>query len=135
MVTSKNIKASPAEGTALAPFRHIAFSALWIATVASNIGTWMQNAAAGWLMPGLTQDAFIVSLVQVATMLPVVLLGLPAGALADIVDRRGLLIGVNGVLVVIVAALGFLVWLDHIKPEILLIFHVPRWGGVGAPFG
>src|SRR6267142_456678 len=85
-----------AEGGALDPFRHTVFSALWTATVVSNIGTWMQNAAAGWLMAGLTQDAFVVSLVQVATMLPMVLLGLPAGALADIVDRRRLLIAVNG---------------------------------------
>jgi predicted MFS family arabinose efflux permease len=82
----------------------------------------MQNAAAGWLMAGLTQDAFIVSLVQVATMLPVVLLGLPAGALADIMDRRKLLIAVNGALAVIVAALGSYVWLGRVTPEILLIF-------------
>jgi MFS family permease len=113
---------SRAEGSALAPLRHPVFSSLWIATVVSNIGTWMQNAAAGWLMAGLTQDAFIVSLVQVATMLPVVLLGLPAGALADIIDRRWLLIAVNAALTVVVAALGFLVWLDAVTPWILLIF-------------
>lgn len=110
------------EGSALDPFRHPVFSALWTATVVSNIGTWMQNAAAGWLMAGLTQDAFIVSMVQVATMLPMVLLGLPAGALADIVDRRKLLIGVNAVLSIIVAGLGFLVWLGRVTPEILLFF-------------
>jgi len=81
------------------------FSALWTATVVSNIGTWMQNAAAGWLMAGLTRDALVVSLVQVATMLPVVLLGLPAGALADIVDRRKLLIAVNGAQAITVATL------------------------------
>jgi MFS family permease len=110
------------EGSALDPLRHRVFAALWIATVVSNIGTWMQNAAAGWLMAGLTQDPFIVSLVQVATMLPVVLFGLPAGALADIVDRRKLLIAVNAVLALVVAALGFLVWLGRVTPEILLIF-------------
>jgi len=110
------------EGAALDPLRHVAFSTLWIATVVSNIGTWMQNAAAGWLMTGLTQDAFIVSLVQVATMLPVVLLGLPAGALADIIDRRNLLIAVNGVLTLVVTALALLVWLDWVTPWILLLF-------------
>lgn len=111
-----------AEGSTLDPLRHTAFTALWIATVVSNIGTWMQNAAAGWLMAGLTQDAFIVSLVQVATMLPAALLGLPAGALADIIDRRKLLIVINVALTIIVAALGFLVWLDRVTPAILLIF-------------
>ena len=117
--TGKSVRV---EGSALDPFRHPVFSALWTATVVSNIGTWMQNAAAGWLMAGLTQDAFIVSMVQVATMLPMVLLGLPAGALADIVDRRKLLIGVNGALTIIVAGLGFLVWLGRVTPEILLFF-------------
>lgn len=122
-MTSPNTdKSAGAEGGALDPFRHSAFSALWTATVVSNIGTWMQNAAAGWLMTGLTQDAFVVSMVQVATMLPMVLLGLPAGALADIVDRRKLLIGVNGALAIIIAVLGYLVWLDRVTPEILLIF-------------
>src|SRR5258708_24816866 len=89
-------KSVPAEGSALAPLRHLVFSALWTATVVSNIGTWMQNAAAGWLMAGLTSDAFVVSLVQVATMLPVVLLGLPAGALAGTVDRPQFLIPLHG---------------------------------------
>ena len=110
------------EGSALEPLRSRAFLVLWLATVVSNIGTWMQNAAAGWLMTGLTQDPLIVSMVQVATMLPVVLLGLPAGALADIVDRRKLLIGVNIALTVLVAVLGALVWLERVSPVTLLIF-------------
>ena len=122
IAASDDTTTTSAEGSALDPLRHPAFSALWIGTVISNIGTWMQNAAAGWLMAGMTQDAFIVSLVQVATMLPVVLLGLPAGALADIIDRRKLLIAVNGALTVIVAALGSFVWLGRVTPEILLIF-------------
>ncbi len=110
------------EGSALAPLKHPAFAALWIATVISNVGTWMQNAAAGWLMAGLTQDPFIVSLVQVATMLPVVLLGLPAGALADIVDRRWLLIAVNAAVAIVVAVLALIVRFDLVTPWILLFF-------------
>ena len=110
------------EGSALDPLRSKAFLVLWIATVVSNVGTWMQNAAAGWLMTGLTQDAFIVSMVQVATMLPVVLLGLPAGALADIIDRRKLLIGVNVALTAIVAVLAVLVSLGQVNPISLLAF-------------
>lgn len=121
MATSDSTKAQ-SEGSALAPLKNPVFAALWIATVVSNIGTWMQNAAAGWLMAGLTQDAFIVSLVQVATMLPVVLLGLPAGALADIVDRRWLLIAVNAAVMIVVAVLGVLVRFDAVTPWILLLF-------------
>jgi Transmembrane secretion effector len=51
------------EGCALAPFRHRAFAVLWVATVVSNIGTWMQNAAAGWLMTSIDPDPLAVSLV------------------------------------------------------------------------
>jgi MFS family permease len=61
----------------------------------SNIGTWMQGAAAGWLMTGLNADAFVVSLFQVAASLPMFLFALPAGALADIIDRRRLLIAIQ----------------------------------------
>lgn len=110
------------EGSALDPLRSRVFLVLWLATVVSNIGTWMQNAAAGWLMTGLTKDPLVVSMVQVATMLPVVLFGLPAGALADIVDRRKLLIAVNVVLTAIVALLGALVSIDYMGPATLILF-------------
>ena len=59
-----------------------------VATLLSNIGSWMQNAAAGWLMTSLRPQPFEVALVQAATTLPMFLFGLPAGALADIIDRR-----------------------------------------------
>ena len=77
----------------LGPFRHASFTALWTATIVSNIGGWMYSAASGWLMTDLSPDPFIVSLVQVAVSLPMFLLAIPAGALADIVDLRKLLIG------------------------------------------
>ena len=86
-----------------APFRHPVFAVLWTATVISNIGTWMQNAAAGWLMTGLNPDPLIVAMVQVATTLPMFLFGIPAGALADILDRRKLLIAVQAALEVLIA--------------------------------
>src|SRR6267378_4965610 len=73
-------------------FRHRAFAVVWIATVVANIGTWMYNAASGWLMTSLNPDPLIVSLVQVATTLPIFLFAVPAGALADIVDKRRFLI-------------------------------------------
>ena len=76
------------EGSAWSPFRHIVFTVLWLATVLSNTGSWMQNAAAGWLMTSLRPQPFEVALVQAATTLPMFLFSLPAGALADIIDRR-----------------------------------------------
>src|SRR5262245_64635443 len=101
------------------PFRHRAFSVLWAATVVSNIGTWMQNAAAGWLMTGLNPDPLVVALVQVATTLPMFLFGIPAGALADILDRRRLLIGVQTGLTVLMAVFSILVWREWISPVVL----------------
>ena len=70
------------------PFRHAAFTVLWIATVVADVGSWMYNAASGWLMTSLNPEPLAVSMVQVATTLPMFLFAIPAGALADIVDKR-----------------------------------------------
>ncbi|MBC7940898.1 MAG: MFS transporter, partial [Chitinophagaceae bacterium] len=67
---------------AFLPLRHSAFRMLWIANLASNIGLWVQNTGAGWLMTSLDPSPMMVSLVQAASMLPVFLLAVPAGALA-----------------------------------------------------
>src|SRR5262247_3971827 len=112
--------ATPSEASSLSPFHFPAFTVLWAATVISNIGTWMQNAAAGWLMTGLDPDPLIVSLVQVATALPMFLLGLPAGALADILDRRRLLIAVQVILTVLIAGFALLIWMNIVTPFTLL---------------
>ena len=74
------------------PLRHTIFRWLWIASVASNIGTWFQNVGASWLMTSLTPSPTLVALVQAATSLPMFLLSLPAGAVADVLDRRRLLL-------------------------------------------
>lgn len=104
------------------PFRHATFTVVWTATVISNIGTWMYNAASGWLMTGLAPDPLVVSLVQVATTLPMVLLALPAGALADVVDRRRLLIVAELATTAIAALFAAFVWLDLVTPGTLLLF-------------
>ncbi|MEE3198309.1 MAG: MFS transporter [Pseudomonadota bacterium] len=74
--------------TAFTPLKRGVFRRLWIANLVSNTGTWMHDVGAGWLMTSLAPDPFMVSLVQVSVLLPGFLLTLPAGALADIVDRR-----------------------------------------------
>jgi MFS family permease len=66
---------------------------LWGTNVIAWLGTWFQNTGAGWMMTALAPDPLMVSLVQAATILPVCLLALPAGAIADIVDKRRFLIG------------------------------------------
>ena len=103
-------------------FRHRAFTVIWTATVVSNIGTWMYNAASGWLMTGLNADPFIVSLVQVASTLPMFLFGLGAGALADIVDKRRLLIVGETSITLFSALFAALVWLHLVTPGSLLLF-------------
>ncbi|WP_323150119.1 MFS transporter, partial [Pseudomonas oryzihabitans] len=77
------------------PLRQRTFRWLWLASIASNIGTWMHEVGAGWLMTSLSASPLAVALVQVAGALPMFLLALPAGALADIVDRRRYLLGVQ----------------------------------------
>jgi MFS family permease len=75
------------------PFKHSAFTVVWIATVVANIGGWMYSAACSWLMLSLDPAPLMVSFVQVASSLPMFLFAIPAGALVDIVDKRRLLLG------------------------------------------
>ncbi len=74
------------------PLNYPVFRALWIATIISNIGTWMHDVGAAWLMTSLSPSPLFVALVQAATTLPMFLLALPAGAMADILDRRKMLL-------------------------------------------
>src|SRR5215470_6600913 len=111
---------SPEPTSAWSPLRRPLFRALWIATVASNVGTWMQNVGAVWLMTSLAPTPLFVALVQTATSLPVFLVGLPAGALADVVDRRRLLLFTQGWMLLAAGALGVLTVLGAVTPWVLL---------------
>jgi MFS family permease len=104
------------------PFRHATFAVVWTATVISNVGGWMYSAASGWLMTSLDADPLIVSLVQVATTLPMFLFAVPAGALADIIDRRKFLILAEILITVISATYAAIVWLGVATPANLLLF-------------
>ena len=73
---------------ALAPLKERTFRMLWLAWLAANMTMWMNDVAAAWLMTTLTTSPVMVALVQTASTLPVFLLGLPSGAMADILDRR-----------------------------------------------
>src|ERR1700682_410635 len=108
--------------SAWSPFRHATFTVLWTATVISNVGSWMYSAASGWLMTSLNPDPFIVSMVQVATSLPMFLFALPAGAIADIVDRRKFLIAAEIATTPVSAIFAAIVWFGLATPGNLLLF-------------
>ena len=93
--------APAASNSAWAPFKHRAFALLWVATLISNVGTWMHDVGAGWLMTTLNSSPAVVSLVQAATTLPVFVFALYAGTLADRLDKRKLLITVNVILLIL----------------------------------
>jgi predicted MFS family arabinose efflux permease len=122
-------------GSAWGPFRHPAFAVIWSASVVSNVGTWMYTAASAWLMTGLNPDPLIVSLVQVAASLPIFLVAMPAGALADIIDRRRFLIGGEIANTAVAVIFAGLVTLDLVTPSILLVFTflIGAFGAVTAP--
>ncbi len=126
--------ASPATGkrasSPWSPLRNALFRNLWIATIVSNVGTWMQDVGAGWLMTSLSSSPSMVALVEAADSIPVMLLALPAGALADIIDRRRLLIGVQFYLLAVAGALALFTWLDLMTAWALLGFLFAL--GVGA---
>jgi MFS family permease len=117
-------------GSPWAPLREPLFRSLWVAAVISYTGTWMQNVGAGWLMTQLTMSPLMVSLVQAASLLPVFLVILPAGALADMVDRRRLLLITQGWMVVAAAALGVMSLTGKVTPWSLLFFTFLL--GIGA---
>lgn len=96
---------------AWAPLRERSFAILWLAGIVSNVGTWMHDVAAAWLMTSLAPAPLMVALVQAATSLPIFLFALPAGALADLVDRRRMLITLQltaaGTALVLALVVGF----------------------------
>ncbi len=115
----------------IAPFRHAAFTVIWTATLVSNVGAWMYSAASGWLMTSLNPDPLIVALVQAANTFPIFLLALPAGAFADIFDKRKYLIVVESLYTAVSAVYAAIVWLGLATPGNLLLFTL-LIGGAGA---
>src|SRR5438067_1712250 len=111
---------APATPSAYAPLRREMFRWLWIASLASNLGTWMQNVGASWLMTELSASALMVALVQAATNLPFFVLAVPAGALADIVDRRRLLLVAQGWMLLAAVALAAVTFAGQMTPWLLL---------------
>ncbi len=120
-----------------APFRRRAFLWLWVSMFLATIGGWMQTVGAQWLLIDLPNAASVVALVQAATMTPMMLLALPAGVLADSLDRRWLLLFVAFHLMATGALLAALTFAGLMTPALLLVFtfaigmgmavQIPTW--------
>jgi len=103
------------------PLRQRVFCMLWIATVVSNVGSWMNDVGVNWTMLTLSADPLSVALVQAASSLPMFLFALPSGVMADIVDRRKYLLFSQIWVFIAAAGLTFMSWADLVTPTVLLI--------------
>ena len=125
-----------------APLQIAAFRAIWFASLAANVGTWFQNVGGVWLMTRFTASPLLIALMLTATTLPVFLVGFPAGALADIVNRRRLLLATQGLILVTAAMLSVLTFAGLMNAPLLLGFTFvlglgailanPAWQAVNA---
>ncbi|WP_374444045.1 MFS transporter [Stella sp.] len=123
MTDAKPAAASPPEpaATTLGPFQSPVFRAVWFASLASNFGGLIQSVGASWMMTHIG-TVEMVALVQASVTLPLMLLSLPAGALADNVDRRVVMLCAQGFMLLMSLALSITAWLGLITPWVLLSF-------------
>lgn len=131
---------TPSFQSTWSPFQYSIFRMLWITSLISNIGSWMHEVSAAWLMTTLTHQPILVALVQATTSLSVCLFAIPAGALADIVDKRRLLIFLQTWMMLIAGCLALICFYGKITPFILLLltfllgigtsFNAPAWQSV-----
>src|SRR5215218_6249237 len=105
----------------LGPFRHCTFAAIWSATVASQIGGWMYSAASAWMMTELDGSPFMVAMVQFASAAPIFLFAIPAGAIADIAEKRLFLIIGEGLITVTATLFATVVTLKWATPVNVVI--------------
>lgn len=119
-MTDQPKRPSFAPDSIAAPLRHPVFRRIWLASLVSNLGILIQGVGAAWAMTQMTSSADKVALVQTALMLPIMLIAMPAGAIADMHDRRivalvSLMIALSGA-----TALTVLAWFNLVTPNILL---------------
>ena len=106
---------------AWSPLKIQMFRSIWLAILGSNIGTWVNDVAAAWVMAERTGSPLMVALVQSATTVPIVLLALAAGTLADIVDRRRYLLATQGWMLLVAAVMAALTAMDMLTPQLLVL--------------
>ncbi|MGY4353031.1 MFS family permease [Bradyrhizobium sp. GM7.3] len=103
-----------------APLRHANFRRIWLASLLSNLGVLIQGVGAAWAMTQMTSSAGEVALVQPALSLPVMLISMPAGAIADMLDRRKVALVSLGIELAAAIALVTFAWLNLVTPNLLL---------------
>jgi MFS family permease len=107
-------------GDAWGPLEQPLFRSLWLAAVVSNIGTWMHTVGATWLMTTLTKSPLLIALLTTMGSLPIFLVGLPAGALADVLDRRRIVLLTQLWMLGVATVLAVLSFTGLIAPWLLL---------------
>lgn len=123
--------------SALSPFRYPVFRGVWIASTLSNLGGMIQSVGASWMMLSIAPSPDMVALVQASVSLPIMLLSLVAGAMADNMDRRRVMLGAQSFMLCVSVVLTVCAWLGLIGPWSLLLFtfligcgsafHAPAW--------
>lgn len=119
----------PRTGT-FAPFRYPTYRAIWLANLASNLGSMIQSVAAAWLMTDLTRSHQLVAMVQSSATMPILLLGVVAGAIADNYDRRRVMLWAQGWMLVVSTALAVMAWQGTMTPALLLAFTLAVGAGL-----
>lgn len=133
MATSLTSSSESTAGvSALAPFRVPTFRNVWIASTVSNFGGLIQSVGASWMMTSIASSADMVALVQASVALPIVLLSLLAGAMADSFDRRKVMLGAQCFMLLVSVTLAVCAWTGLITPWLLLTFTFLI--GCGAAF-
>jgi MFS family permease len=128
-----HIDAEPSEpSSALSPLRYPVFRAVWLATTLSNLGGLIQSVGASWMMLSIARSADMVALVQASVALPIMLLSLLAGAMADNQDRRKVMIGAQVFMLLVSVGLSACAWSGLLTPWLLLLFTFLI--GCGAAF-
>jgi MFS family permease len=117
---------------AWSPLRFPVFRAVWIASTISNLGGLIQSVGASWMMTSIAQSADMVALVQASVTLPIMLLSLVAGAMADSLDRRKMMLGAQLFMLAVSVGLSLCAWAGAITPWLLLMFTFLI--GCGAAF-
>ncbi|UWU75790.1 MFS transporter [Bradyrhizobium huanghuaihaiense] len=112
------------------PLRHATFRRVWLAGLLSNMGALIRSVGAAWAMTQMTSSADMVALVQTALTLPTMLIAMPAGAIADMHDRRIVSLISLGIVLTGASALTALAWLDMVTPLLLLAFCFVVGSGV-----
>jgi MFS family permease len=127
----------PSRASSLAPFRHAVFQTLWIATLASNLGSLIQTVGAAWMMTTISNSSGMVALVQASTTLPIMIFSLVSGALADNFDRRKIMLAAQAMMMAVSILLAIFAVAGWLSPWLLLAFtfligcgtalHNPSW--------